>query len=59
MHIFILMHLSSAGVGRTGTFITLYNMLDMMRETGKVDIFGFVSQMREHRIKMVQTAVSC
>ncbi|XP_072179871.1 receptor-type tyrosine-protein phosphatase kappa-like [Diadema setosum] len=45
----------SAGAGRTGTFLTLYNMLFMMRETGKVDIFGFVNQMRENRIKMVDT----
>ncbi|XP_071511212.1 receptor-type tyrosine-protein phosphatase kappa-like [Diadema antillarum] len=45
----------SAGAGRTGTFLTLYNMLCMMRETGKVDIFGFVNQMRENRIEMIQT----
>ncbi|XP_071504220.1 receptor-type tyrosine-protein phosphatase kappa-like [Diadema antillarum] len=45
----------SAGAGRTGTFLTLYNMLFMMRETEKVDIFGFVNQMRENRIKMVDT----
>ncbi|XP_072180078.1 receptor-type tyrosine-protein phosphatase mu-like [Diadema setosum] len=45
----------SAGIGRTGTFLTLYNMLFMMRETGKVDIFGFVNKMRENRIKMVDT----
>ncbi|XP_072179579.1 receptor-type tyrosine-protein phosphatase T-like [Diadema setosum] len=45
----------STGAGRTGTFLTLYNMLFMMRETGKVDIFGFVNQMRENRIKMVDT----
>ncbi|XP_063962711.1 receptor-type tyrosine-protein phosphatase mu-like [Lytechinus pictus] len=45
----------SAGVGRTGTFICLYNMLDMMREEGKIDIFGFVSKMRDNRFKMVQT----
>ncbi|XP_072179276.1 receptor-type tyrosine-protein phosphatase T-like [Diadema setosum] len=45
----------SAGAGRTGTFLTLYNMLFMMRESGKVDIFGFVNQMRENRIKMVHT----
>ncbi|XP_071504202.1 receptor-type tyrosine-protein phosphatase kappa-like [Diadema antillarum] len=45
----------SAGAGRTGTFLALYNMLFMMRETGKVDIFGFVNQMRENRIKMVHT----
>ncbi|XP_072173396.1 receptor-type tyrosine-protein phosphatase T-like [Diadema setosum] len=45
----------SAGAGRTGTFLTLYNMLCMMRETGKVDIFGFVNEMRENRIEMIQT----
>ncbi|XP_071490731.1 uncharacterized protein [Diadema antillarum] len=45
----------SAGAGRTGTFLALYNMLFMMRETGKVDVFGFVNQMRENRIKMVHT----
>ncbi|XP_071501785.1 receptor-type tyrosine-protein phosphatase T-like [Diadema antillarum] len=45
----------SVGAGRTGTFLALYNMLCMMRETGKVDIFGFVNQMRENRIEMIQT----
>ncbi|XP_072173071.1 receptor-type tyrosine-protein phosphatase T-like [Diadema setosum] len=45
----------SAGAGRTGTFLTLYNMLCMMQETGKVDIFGYVNQMRENRIEMIQT----
>ena len=48
----------SAGVGRTGTFISIYSLADMMRETGKVDIFEFISQMREDRILMVQTRVS-
>ena len=48
----------SAGVGRTGTFISIYSLADMMRETGKVDIYGFISQMREDRILMVQTRVS-
>ncbi|XP_072179373.1 receptor-type tyrosine-protein phosphatase kappa-like [Diadema setosum] len=48
-------HTPGAGAGRTGTFLTLYNMLFMMRETGKVDIFGFVNKMRENRIKMVDT----
>ncbi|XP_071501787.1 uncharacterized protein [Diadema antillarum] len=45
----------SAGAGRTGTFLTLYNMLCMMQETGEADIFGFVNQMRENRIEMIQT----
>ncbi|XP_035698479.1 receptor-type tyrosine-protein phosphatase epsilon-like [Branchiostoma floridae] len=45
----------SAGVGRTGTFITVDAMLDMIRAEGKVDVFGFVEQMRQNRSFMVQT----
>ncbi|XP_071498490.1 receptor-type tyrosine-protein phosphatase S-like [Diadema antillarum] len=50
----ILVH-CSAGVGRTGTFITLYCMLDQLQEEGRVNIFDFIKQMREDRPKMVQT----
>ncbi|XP_072173209.1 uncharacterized protein [Diadema setosum] len=50
----ILVH-CSAGVGRTGTFITLYCMLDQLQEEGRVSIFDFIKQMREDRPKMVQT----
>lgn len=44
----------SAGVGRTGTYITLDAMLDMAAAEGRINVFQFVSQMRERRIKMVQ-----
>ncbi|XP_071496829.1 receptor-type tyrosine-protein phosphatase alpha-like [Diadema antillarum] len=44
----------SAGVGRTGTFITLDAMLDQMNAEGAVGIFNFIASMRRHRAKMVQ-----
>eukprot|EP00105_Crassostrea_gigas_P032687 XP_011455797.2 PREDICTED: receptor-type tyrosine-protein phosphatase alpha-like [Crassostrea gigas] len=45
----------SAGVGRTGTFIGLDSLLKQGRETGKINVFEFVKQMREDRMTMVQT----
>ncbi|XP_078584033.1 receptor-type tyrosine-protein phosphatase beta-like isoform X9 [Branchiostoma floridae x Branchiostoma japonicum] len=46
----------SAGVGRTGTFIALDRLLqDIEDGHDSVDIFGIVSEMRKHRVFMVQT----
>ena len=46
----------SAGVGRTGTFVALWNLLDEAAALGGVDIADAVRRMREFRFKMVQTA---
>ncbi|XP_018616649.1 receptor-type tyrosine-protein phosphatase epsilon isoform X2 [Scleropages formosus] len=45
----------SAGVGRTGTFIVIDAMIDMMHAEQKVDVFGFVSRIRDQRSQLVQT----
>uniref|UniRef100_A0A7N8X8F7 protein-tyrosine-phosphatase n=1 Tax=Mastacembelus armatus TaxID=205130 RepID=A0A7N8X8F7_9TELE len=50
----ILVH-CSAGVGRTGTFIVIDAMIDMMYAEQKVDVFGFVSKIREQRSQLIQT----
>ncbi|KAI8773564.1 receptor-type tyrosine-protein phosphatase T [Biomphalaria glabrata] len=46
----------SAGVGRTGTFIALHNVMQQAEATGKVDFFNTVNNLRKDRMFMVQTA---
>ena len=48
----------SAGVGRTGTFITLDTMMERLKERDDLNIFEFVNEMRTRRKQMVQTLVS-
>ena len=50
--------LLSAGVGRTGVFITLSIVLERMRYEGVVDLFQTVKTLRTQRPAMVQTEVS-
>ena len=50
----ILVH-SSAGVGRTGTFITLFNLRSAISQMQPISIYQVVNEMREHRPHMVQT----
>nr|XP_019965316.1 PREDICTED: receptor-type tyrosine-protein phosphatase O [Paralichthys olivaceus] len=45
----------SAGVGRTGTFMALDRLMQHIREHEFVDVLGLVSDMRSHRLSMVQT----
>jgi len=50
----ILVH-CSAGVGRTGTLISVDILLQHISENKKVDIFGTVFKLRKQRVNMVQT----
>lgn len=45
-------------MGRTGTFIVIDAMMDMIHAEQKVDVFEFVSRIRNQRPQMVQTDVS-
>ncbi|KAF5890933.1 receptor-type tyrosine-protein phosphatase epsilon-like, partial [Clarias magur] len=45
----------SAGVGRTGTFIVIDAMMNMMHAEARVDVFGFVSRIRNQRCQLIQT----
>ena len=47
----------SAGVGRTGVFITLSCVLERMQYEGVVDVFQTVRTLRTQRPAMVQTEV--
>lgn len=48
----------SAGVGRSGTFIALDSLLKQAELEGKVNVYSYVTSMREQRCNMVQTLVS-
>ena len=52
----ILVH-CSAGVGRTGTYITLDAMLERMKVEDSICVYDFVGNMRAKRVFMVQTQV--
>lgn len=45
----------SAGVGRTGTFISVNLGIEQFANTGKVDPLGYICQLRQDRGGMIQT----
>ena len=47
----------SAGVGRTGTFITIDHVLEQVEKEVVVDIPGVINKIRTQRMKLVQTVV--
>jgi len=51
------MHTNSAGVGRTGTFITIDIVLKQVEKQGLVDIHNIVNRLRYQRPHIVQTLV--
>ena len=53
----LLLLLNSAGVGRTGTFITIDHILEQREEEGVIDIPGVIQNLRQQRTKIVQTVV--
>lgn len=42
----------SAGVGRSGTFIALDRILQQIRKSDSVDVFGIVYSMRRERVSL-------
>lgn len=48
---------SSAGVGRTGTYIAIDLLTEEGESDGSVDVFDCVRKLREQRVNMVQTSV--
>jgi protein tyrosine phosphatase len=53
----IISYFSSAGIGRTGTYIALDALDQLGRKKGKVNVAEYVKKMRENRMNMVQTYV--
>lgn len=47
----------SAGVGRTGTYIAIDSLLEMIKSNLEINVFKFINGLREQRVLMVQQAV--
>lgn len=49
--------ISSAGIGRTGTYIAIDVLFEAGKIENKINIAEFVKKMRRNRMNMVQTYV--
>ena len=47
----------SAGVGRTGTFIVLDRMMEKLKTEDTIDVYDYVTELRQQRVLMVQSLV--
>jgi len=47
----------SAGVGRTGTFITIEHVLEQVKKEKSVNIPQVINKIRQQRMMMVQNVV--
>ena len=47
----------SAGVGRTGVFIALTNLIERLKTEAVIDVYQTVKKLRQQRTAMVQTKV--
>ncbi|KAJ8040458.1 Receptor-type tyrosine-protein phosphatase T [Holothuria leucospilota] len=50
----VLVH-CSAGIGKTGVYIALSCLMEVLQTEAYIDVFSFVEQMRQNRINMVQS----
>ena len=50
------MHASSAGIGRTGTYLAIDYLMELVRQKKPVDVYSRVLEMRRNRPKMVQNS---
>ena len=58
MSMIILSHSFSNGVGRTGVFIALANLIDRVKSENVISVYFTIKKMRLQRTAMVQTKVS-
>ncbi|KAJ8040649.1 Receptor-type tyrosine-protein phosphatase epsilon [Holothuria leucospilota] len=52
----LLVHCSN-GSGASGTFIAIYSLMDVLKESKSINVFDFVNNMRKDRMDMVQTRI--